>query len=84
MEIRFLGHAAFELSDGDARVLIDPFLAPGNPACPVSAEQVEPTHILITHGHPDLVADAVTVAEAFRDEAPGEIVVLEPGEVYTP
>ena len=30
MEVRFLGHACFELSDGDARVVIDPFLS-GNP-----------------------------------------------------
>ena len=30
MQIRFLGHAAFELSDGDTSVLIDPFLS-GNP-----------------------------------------------------
>ena len=30
MDIRFLGHACFELTDGDTRVLIDPFLT-GNP-----------------------------------------------------
>ncbi len=63
MEIRFLGHACFELSAGDARVLVDPFLAPHNPAAPVSAEEVDPTHILITHGHADHVADAVSVAK---------------------
>ena len=26
MDIRFLGHATFELSEGDTRVLIDPFI----------------------------------------------------------
>ena len=26
MDIRFLGHACFELTEGDTRVLIDPFL----------------------------------------------------------
>ena len=26
MDIRFLGHACFELSEGDARVFVDPFL----------------------------------------------------------
>ena len=30
MDIRFLGHACFELTDGDTRVLVDPFLT-GNP-----------------------------------------------------
>ena len=51
MQIEFIGHATFELVDGDARVLIDPFLAPNNPAAKVSADEVEPTHILLTHGH---------------------------------
>ena len=62
MEIRFLGHACFELSDGSARVLIDPFLAPNNPKATLSAEDVDPTHVLLTHGHQDHVADAVAVA----------------------
>lgn len=63
MDIRFLGHACFELSDGSARVLVDPFLAPNNPAGAVSAGEVEPTHILLTHGHVDHAADAVAVAK---------------------
>ena len=63
MEIRFLGHACFELSEGDARVLVDPFLKPNNPASPVTADEVDPTHILITHGHADHIADAVPVAK---------------------
>jgi L-ascorbate metabolism protein UlaG (beta-lactamase superfamily) len=63
MEIRFHGHACFELSDGDTTVLIDPFLKPNNPVAVASAEEVEPTHIAITHGHADHVADAVPVAK---------------------
>jgi L-ascorbate metabolism protein UlaG (beta-lactamase superfamily) len=63
MEIRFLGHATFELSEGSSRVLIDPFLAPHNPKAPVSADEVDPTHILLTHGHVDHAADAVAVAK---------------------
>jgi L-ascorbate metabolism protein UlaG (beta-lactamase superfamily) len=63
MDIRYLGHATFELSDGSARVLVDPFLAPNNPKATVSANDVDPTHILLTHAHVDHVADAVAVAE---------------------
>lgn len=63
MDIRWLGHATFELSDGSARVLVDPFLSPNNPVAPVSGDEVDPTHILITHGHADHVADAVPVAK---------------------
>ena len=63
MQIKFIGHATFELTEGDARVLVDPFLAPHNPAAVVSADDVDPTHILITHGHTDHTADAVAVAK---------------------
>src|SRR6478609_3187055 len=62
MEIRFHGHSCFELSEGETRVLVDPFLKPNNPAALLSAEEVDPTHVFITHGHVDHMADAVGVA----------------------
>jgi L-ascorbate metabolism protein UlaG (beta-lactamase superfamily) len=62
MDIRFLGHACFELSDGDTRVLIDPFLS-GNPRAAVSADEVDPTHIFLTHGHQDHYGDVVDIAK---------------------
>jgi L-ascorbate metabolism protein UlaG (beta-lactamase superfamily) len=63
MEIRFHGHSCFELSEGSTTVLIDPFLKPNNPAAVATAEEVEPTHIAISHGHADHMADAVPVAK---------------------
>jgi L-ascorbate metabolism protein UlaG (beta-lactamase superfamily) len=62
VDIRFLGHACFELSDGNTRVLIDPFLT-GNPKAAVSADEVDPTHILLTHGHVDHWGDVVDIAK---------------------
>ncbi len=62
MQIRFLGHAAFELTDGNTSVLIDPFLT-GNPKAAVSAEQLSPDAILLTHGHGDHIGDTVTIAK---------------------
>ncbi len=61
MDIRFLGHAAFELSDGSSTVLIDPFLT-GNPKAAVAAEDLSPQAILLTHGHADHIGDTVAIA----------------------
>jgi L-ascorbate metabolism protein UlaG (beta-lactamase superfamily) len=62
VDIRFLGHACFELTEGDTRVLIDPFLT-GNPKAAVEASEVEPTHIFLTHGHADHWGDVVDIAK---------------------
>jgi L-ascorbate metabolism protein UlaG (beta-lactamase superfamily) len=62
VDIRFLGHACFELIDGDTRVLIDPFLT-GNPKAAADPSEVEPTHIFLTHGHGDHWGDVVDIAK---------------------
>ena len=62
MDIRFLGHACFELSDGDRRVLVDPFLT-GNPKAAAQADELDPTHIFLTHGHADHYGDIVDIAK---------------------
>src|SRR3984957_14249156 len=62
MEIRFLGQSAFELTDGDTTVLIDPFLT-GNPKAAVTADELEPDVILLTHGHADHLGDTVAIAK---------------------
>jgi L-ascorbate metabolism protein UlaG (beta-lactamase superfamily) len=62
MDIRFLGHSCFELSDGTVTVLVDPFLT-GNPKAAVSADDVSPDFILLTHGHQDHYGDTVEIAK---------------------
>jgi L-ascorbate metabolism protein UlaG (beta-lactamase superfamily) len=62
VDIRFLGHACFELTEGDTRVLIDPFLT-GNPKAAASADEIDPTHIFLTHGHSDHYGDLEPIAK---------------------
>jgi L-ascorbate metabolism protein UlaG (beta-lactamase superfamily) len=62
MDVRFLGHSCFELSDGaGTNVLIDPFLT-DNPSAAVAADDVNPTTILLSHGHGDHFGDTVSIA----------------------
>jgi L-ascorbate metabolism protein UlaG (beta-lactamase superfamily) len=62
VDIRFLGHACFELTEGDTRVLMDPFLT-GNPKAAAAPADLDPTHIFLTHGHPDHYGDIVDIAK---------------------
>ncbi|HET9074640.1 MAG TPA: metal-dependent hydrolase [Solirubrobacteraceae bacterium] len=71
-EIRFLGHAAFTISDGHTTVLIDPFLT-GNPKAAISADDVSADTILVTHAHADHVGDTVAISK--RTGAPVVAIV---------
>jgi L-ascorbate metabolism protein UlaG (beta-lactamase superfamily) len=62
LEIRFLGHAAFELTHDGTTVLVDPFLS-GNPKAAVPADELNPQYILVTHGHGDHLGDTVEIAK---------------------
>jgi L-ascorbate metabolism protein UlaG (beta-lactamase superfamily) len=78
MDVRFLGHATFTLSDGDTTVLIDPFLT-GNPKAAISADEVQATTVLLTHGHADHVGDTVAIAK--RTGAPVVAITELAGEL---
>ncbi len=77
-EIRFLGHAAFTITDGNTTVLIDPFLS-GNPNAAISADDVNADAILVTHAHADHIGDTVAIAK--RTGAPVVAIVELAGEL---
>jgi L-ascorbate metabolism protein UlaG (beta-lactamase superfamily) len=62
MDIRWLGHAAFELKHDGVTVLVDPFVT-GNPVAVVEADALEADAILLTHGHEDHFGDVVSIAK---------------------
>jgi L-ascorbate metabolism protein UlaG (beta-lactamase superfamily) len=78
MDIRFLGHAAFTLEDGDTTLLIDPFLT-GNPTAAATADEMNPAAILLTHGHQDHLGDTVEIAK--RTGAPVVAITEVAGEL---
>lgn len=68
MEVRWLGHSAFEIiNDDDVKILIDPFMS-NNPVCSIPVEDMNPDLILVTHGHSDHLGDALEISN--RTNAP--------------
>ena len=61
IEVTWLGHSTWWIETGDAKILLDPFIG-DNPSAKVAPTSLNPTHILISHGHYDHLADAVEIA----------------------
>lgn len=62
MKLTWLGHASWLIETAAGRVILDPFLN-DNPAAKVKAGEIENiSHVLISHGHFDHVADAAEIA----------------------
>lgn len=53
-DVTFLGHSCFLIESGGKTLLVDPFLTE-NPKATISADDVNPDVILVTHGHFDHV-----------------------------
>lgn len=62
VELTWLGHATWLVTTPAGRLLIDPFLDE-NPSATLRAADIECDAILITHGHFDHIADAVSIAK---------------------
>ena len=64
MKITWLGHSGFRIEIGDQVLLVDPWMT-GNPVFPEGARDAAisgATHILVSHGHGDHSADALTIS----------------------
>ncbi len=59
---KFHGHATHELMINGTSILIDPFLT-GNSQAVVSADDVNPDVIMVSHGHADHLGDTVAIAK---------------------
>ncbi|MCK4872131.1 MAG: metal-dependent hydrolase [Phycisphaerales bacterium] len=63
LDITFLGHAGFLLSDGSHTIAIDPFLT-DNPVAVHKPADITCDYIALTHGHADHMGDSVRIAKA--------------------
>jgi len=63
MTITYYGHSCFEIIHDDNRILFDPFISPNPLAEDIDVEKISADFILITHGHMDHIADAVSIAK---------------------
>jgi len=62
LNLDYYGHSCFSLTDEKYFVLIDPFIS-GNPTATVQAKDLNPTHILVSHGHQDHLGDAIDISK---------------------
>ena len=63
MKVTYYGHSCFAVETARRTLLFDPFITPNELAHSIDINKVRADFILISHGHFDHLADAVTIAK---------------------
>jgi L-ascorbate metabolism protein UlaG (beta-lactamase superfamily) len=63
MKITCYGHACFAAQTANRTLLFDPFISGNSLAKHIDLNRVQADYILISHGHEDHIADAVSIAK---------------------
>lgn len=62
VNIKYFGHSAFLVENGDFAIAIDPFIT-GNPVAKADAKDIKCNYIIVTHAHGDHLGDAIELAK---------------------
>ena len=63
MNITYYGHSCFGVEIKGKHIVFDPFISPNPLASKIDINTVKADYILISHGHEDHIADAVSLAK---------------------
>lgn len=63
MKITYYGHSCFSVEVSGKTILFDPFITPNSLAADIDINTIAADYILISHGHEDHIADAVSIAK---------------------
>ncbi len=63
MKITYYGHSCFAVDVNGIILLFDPFISPNELASHIDVESINANYILISHGHEDHIADAVSISK---------------------
>ncbi len=64
MKVTYYGHSCFGLENNGTHILFDPFISPNELAKgKVDVEAIKADYMLLSHGHEDHVADAISIAK---------------------
>lgn len=64
MKISYYGHSSFMVEINSRKILFDPFISqnPLAQEAEINVENINPDYIIISHGHADHIADAISIA----------------------
>ena len=62
LEIKYLGHSAFQFKVANTEILVDPFLSQ-SPWYEGNLSELNPQHIFLTHAHSDHLGDAIEISK---------------------
>jgi L-ascorbate metabolism protein UlaG (beta-lactamase superfamily) len=63
MKVTYFGHSCFQIEVNGKKILFDPFISGNEMARHIDVSSLKPDFILISHGHMDHIADAVSIAK---------------------